>query len=121
MRSTQRVTSACDRPLGESLVVLDETWQQLQVDDGAVPGRHQVDDLAHGGGVFVARYHDGAGPDLGRVARLIEESPQVARVIFIVEVCGDVHAVHFGLQASSLMSGESEVGVQLLKVPELFW
>jgi hypothetical protein len=65
----KRVTSARDRPLGESLVVLDESWQQLQVDDGALTGRYQVDDLAHGGGVFVARYHDGAGPDLGRVAR----------------------------------------------------
>lgn len=55
--------------LGESLVVLDETWQQLQVDDGVVPGRYQVDDLAHGGRVFVARYHDGAGPDLERRQR----------------------------------------------------
>jgi hypothetical protein len=33
---------------------------------------------------------------MGRVACLIKESPHVARVIFIIEVRGDVHAVHFG-------------------------
>ena len=87
--------SACHRSLDESLVVLDQSRQGLEVDDSAVACGYQVDDLADSGGVFVARYHDGARPDLARVACLVKEGPDVAGVIFVVKVRDDVHAVHF--------------------------
>jgi hypothetical protein len=46
-----------------------------------------------GDGFLVADNDDGTGPDLGRVARLVEEGPDVTGVVFVVAVRGDVHAV----------------------------
>jgi hypothetical protein len=60
------------------LVVLDESGQRSQVDDGAVPGGDEVDDLADGGGLLISGDDKSAGRDLGRVACLVEEGPDVA-------------------------------------------
>jgi hypothetical protein len=48
------------------------------VDDDAVSGGDQVDDLADGGCFLVAGDDEDAGPDLGGVARLVEKGPDVA-------------------------------------------
>lgn len=58
------------------------------------PRRSEVDHLAHRRGTFVPGYDDGARLDLCRVTGLIEEGPDVARIVFVVKVRGDVHAVH---------------------------
>jgi hypothetical protein len=63
------------------------------VDDGAIARRSDVDHFAHRRGVFVAGDDEGAGLYLLWIAGLVEEGPEVARFVFIVEVCGDVDAV----------------------------
>jgi len=47
------------------------------VNNGAIPCRHKIDDLADSGGVLVTGYDERAGRDLGRVSGLIQERPQV--------------------------------------------
>jgi len=64
------------------------------VDDGAVARGSEVDHLAHRRGVFVSGDDEGAGLDLLRVAGLIKEGPDIAGLVFIIEVCGDVDVVH---------------------------
>ncbi len=64
-------------------------------DRAIAPGR-KVDDLADSGGVLVSGDDEGAWLDLTGVASLVEEGPDVAGLILIVEVSGDVDAVHDG-------------------------
>jgi hypothetical protein len=47
-------------------------------------------------GVFVSGDNKGAWHDLAGVAGLVEEGPEVAGLILVVEVSGDVDAVHHG-------------------------
>jgi hypothetical protein len=54
---------------------------------------------------------DGAWFDLPGVAGLIEEGPDVAGLVFIIEVCGDVHAVH--LSPPLARSCPSVLGISL--------
>jgi hypothetical protein len=54
----------------------------------------EVDHLTDSGGVFVTGDHEGAGLDLAGIAGLVEEGPDVAGFVFVVEVGGDVHVVH---------------------------
>ncbi len=56
--------SARGSSLYESLVVLDKPKQRPEMDDGAVPGGYQVDNLADSDGVFVSGDRDGARLDL---------------------------------------------------------
>jgi hypothetical protein len=56
------------------------------MDDDAVARRSEVDHLAHRCGIFVPSHNDGAGLDLPGVTGLIEEGPDVAGLVFIVEV-----------------------------------
>jgi hypothetical protein len=64
------------------------------VDDRAVACGHEVDYLAHGGGFLVPRDDQGPRADLARVACLIEEGPDLAGLVLVVEVGGDIHVVH---------------------------
>src|SRR6266516_6155184 len=88
------VCCSAGEALGEGEVVVDHTGQHAQVHDGAVAGGYEVDDLADGGGVLVTGDDKRAGNDALRVARLVEEGPDVAGVILVVQVGADVDAVH---------------------------
>jgi hypothetical protein len=64
------------------------------VNDGAVTCRDKINDLAHGGRVFVTGNDEGTWRYLGRVTGLIQERPQVTGLILIIEVSGDIDPVH---------------------------
>src|ERR1022692_1648526 len=86
--------SAGECAVDQVAVVVDEAGQEPEVDDGDVACRGEVDDLADGGGVGVAGDDERAGSYLGGVAGFVEEGPDVAGVVFVVEVSADVYAVH---------------------------
>src|ERR1700692_230952 len=69
-------------------------WKaEPQVHDRAIVCGREVHDLADGGGVFVSGDDEGAWLDLGGLMGLVEEGPDVAGLIPVVEVSGDVDAV----------------------------
>ena len=78
----------------QGAVVVDEAGQEPEVDDGAVACGHEVDYLAHGGGFLVAGDDKCSWVDLAEVSGLVEEGPDVAGLVFVIEVGGDVHVVH---------------------------
>jgi hypothetical protein len=75
------------------------------VHDRAVACGREVDDLADGGGVFVSGDDQGARRDLAGIAGLVEEGPEVAGLILVVEVSGDVDAVCRRLGAAGAVRG----------------
>src|ERR1700730_11935379 len=86
----------CQCPFDELPAVVDKPGKQSQVNDRAIACGREVDDLADGSGVFVSGDDQGAWRDLGGVAGLVEEGPEVTGLTLIVEVGGDVDAVHPG-------------------------
>ena len=56
------------------------------MDDSAVARWREVDHLAHRRGILIPGNDDGAWLDLSGVTGLIEEGPDVAGFVFIVEV-----------------------------------
>src|ERR1022692_4446294 len=71
--------------------------QQLQVNDRAVTRRREIDHLVQGGSILAAGDNENPGLDLARVAGLVEEGPDVASLVCVVEVSADVHPVHIGV------------------------
>jgi len=86
-------SSAGKRSFHQGSVVFDQTGQQPEVDDRAVARWSEVHHFANRRGVFVSGHDDGAGLDLPRVAGLVEEAPDIAGLVFIIEVRGNVDAV----------------------------
>ena len=56
------------------------------MDDDAVVRRSEVDHLAHRRGIFVPGHDDGARLDLPWATGLIKEGPDVAGLVFVIEV-----------------------------------
>jgi hypothetical protein len=54
--------------------------------DRAVAGGHEVDHLAHRGGFLVAGHDKDTRGDLARVAGLVEEGPDIAGLVLVVEI-----------------------------------
>jgi hypothetical protein len=86
----------CQGPFAELPVVIDQPGKQPQLHNRAIACGREVGDLADGGGVLVSGNGEGAGLDLARVAGLVQEGPEVADLIFVVEVSGDIDAVPHG-------------------------
>src|SRR5260370_15025125 len=93
---TQRRASslACECPIHQFAVLVDQPGQELKVDDRAVACWRQIDYLAYRSGILITCDNQSPGLDLARVAGLVEEGPDVASVVLIVEVSANVHAVH---------------------------
>lgn len=87
---------ACQCPFDELPVVIDQPGKEPQVHDRAIACGREVDDQANGGGVFVSGDDEGAWLDLAGVMGLVEEGPDVAGLILVVEISGYVDAVHHG-------------------------
>ena len=100
-----------ERPFYQSSVVLDQAGQEPEVDDDAIARGSEIDHFAHRRGVFVSGDDEGARLDLPRVASLVKEGPDVAGIVFVVEVRGDVHAVHIALPSPDHAS--SVLGIRL--------
>src|ERR1022692_2739693 len=98
-------SDVCSSDLDQCAVVVDQAWQEPEMDDRAVTCRREVDHLADGGGFLVTGDDEGTRRDLARIASLIEEGPDIARLVFVVEVGGDVHVVHLSAPLGSVSGG----------------
>jgi hypothetical protein len=66
--------------------------------DRAVTCGYKVDYLAHRSGFLVTGDNKSPGVDLTRITGFIEKGPDVACLVLIVQISGDIYQVH--LQAS---------------------
>jgi hypothetical protein len=89
-----RLRGRGQRAADQCLVVLDDTRQQTKVDDLAGRLLDDVDDLGNGWGVGITGDDDGAGRHERRVARFVQEGPDEAGLVFVVQVGGDVNGHH---------------------------
>jgi hypothetical protein len=71
-------------------VVLDAAGEHPQLDDLAGRLGNDVDDLDHGWSIGITSDNDGARDDHAGVARLVEERPDEAGFVLVVQVGGDV-------------------------------
>src|ERR1019366_33342 len=62
--------------------------------DRAVTRRREIDHLAQGGSILAAGDNENPGLDRAGVPGLVEEGPDVASLVDVVEVSADVHPVH---------------------------
>ena len=79
--------------------------------DHAIARRHEVDDLAHRGGFLVTGDNKSPRMDLGRIAGLIEEGPDVAGLVLIVQVSRDIHQVHLNPPLARSASSVRGIGL----------
>ena len=75
--------------------------------DHAIARRHEVHDLAHRRSSLITSDHQSSRKDLASITSLVEECPDVAGLILIVQVSGDIHQLH--LQSSQTRSAWARI------------
>jgi hypothetical protein len=81
--------SAGERSLDQGAVLVDQAGQEPQMHDHAIARGHEVHDLAHRRSFLITSDHQSSRADLARITSLVEEGPDVAGLILVVQVSGD--------------------------------